>query len=94
MNVWTKQIDSITEEFVSTFGGLITEQLNRSPDSATWSIAQNIQHVILVNESYFPVLDSTEKGTYKHPASQGSDSLFLFSATEFLPRSGLTEKRK
>lgn len=50
---WTNQIDQTTNDFVQTFGSLTDEQLNWKPDEKTWSIAQNIRHLILINESYY-----------------------------------------
>lgn len=67
MKDWTLQIDKITEHFVVAFGSLSTEQLNWKPNPQTWSIAQNIDHLIVVNETYYPVLTSLKEGTYKTP---------------------------
>lgn len=67
MKDWTLQLDKITEHFTATFGSLSTEQLNWKPNSQTWSIAQNIDHLIIVNETYYPVLASLKDGTYKAP---------------------------
>ncbi|NAS12141.1 DinB family protein [Poritiphilus flavus] len=60
-----EQIDKNTQGFMENFGGLSIEQLNWKPNPETWSIAQNIEHLIVVNKSYFPVIDSIRKGTYK-----------------------------
>jgi hypothetical protein len=65
MNVWTLQIDKVTEDFTKDFGSLTTEQLNWKPNPQTWSIAQNVDHLIVVNETYYPVLASLKEGTYK-----------------------------
>jgi hypothetical protein len=64
---WTNQIDKTTNDFVQAFGSLADEQLNWKPDGKTWSIAQNIDHLIVINESYYPILDSIRKGEYKTP---------------------------
>jgi hypothetical protein len=65
MTQWDAEIDSITEAFKSEFGGLSSEQMNWKPNPNTWSIAQNIEHLWVVNESYFPALDSLNAGTYR-----------------------------
>ena len=65
MNNWTDDIDKTTQDFHERFGALNSEQLNWKPDAATWSIAQNLDHLIVINESYFPVIESIRKGTYK-----------------------------
>lgn len=67
MKNWSVQIEKNTQNFVEAFGDLSIEQLNWKPGSGMWSIAQNIDHLIVINESYFPVIDSLQKGTYKTP---------------------------
>jgi hypothetical protein len=65
MDKWNRQIDTSTQEFEEAFGKLTTEELNWKPNSRTWSIAQNIEHLILFNETYFSIIESLLKGTYK-----------------------------
>jgi hypothetical protein len=67
MKNWTFEIDKITEHFVEDFSTLTIEQLSWKPNPQTWSIAQNIEHLIIVNETYYPVLASLKAGTYKIP---------------------------
>lgn len=63
----TTIIDNITNSFKAAFGNLSAEQLNWKPNAQTWSIAQNIDHLIVINESYYPVIKSVREGTYKLP---------------------------
>jgi hypothetical protein len=67
MNDLSKEIDEIIQRFMENFGGLSHVQLNWKPDPETWSIAQNVEHLIVINESYFPIIDSVRQGTYKSP---------------------------
>lgn len=67
MRDWTSQLDKVTENFVANFGSFSPEQLNWKPNPQTWSIAQNIEHLIVVNETYYPVLASLKAETYKTP---------------------------
>lgn len=67
MKKWTAELDTTTKHFITDFGSLSTDQLNWKPNPQTWSIAQNIEHLIVVNETYYPVLASLEAGTYKKP---------------------------
>jgi hypothetical protein len=67
MNNWTSTLDHITRQSLTEFGTLSNEQLNWKPNSETWSIAQNLDHLIVVNETYYPVLASLKEGTYKTP---------------------------
>ncbi len=62
---WTSGIDRITPMFKEAFGHLNEEQLNWKPSPDTWSIAQNIDHLIVINRSYYPIIDSVKNGTYK-----------------------------
>ena len=43
---WKKQIEKNTQDFIENFGALTEEELNWKPDPKTWSIAQNICHLI------------------------------------------------
>jgi hypothetical protein len=67
MKNWTATLKDITKQSLSEFGSLTSEQLNWKPNSTTWSIAQNLDHLIVVNETYYPVLESLKTGTYKTP---------------------------
>jgi len=61
-----QQIDSNTKLVQDLFGHLTHELLNQS-DGAQWSIAQNIEHLILINSSYFPIIDQLNQKVYKRP---------------------------
>jgi hypothetical protein len=61
-----QQIDSNTKLVQDLFGHLTDEQLNQT-DGAHWSIAQNIEHLILINASYFPIIDQLNQKVYKRP---------------------------
>jgi len=49
------------------FGDLSSDELNWIPSDKTWNIAQNLEHIILINTSYFPIIQSIKEGTYKIP---------------------------
>ena len=55
---WTQEIDKITLDAEMQFSELSSEQINWKPNSQTWSIAQNLEHLIVVNETYYPVLSA------------------------------------
>lgn len=67
MKKWTTKLDIITEQSIAQFGILTNEQMNWKPNANTWSIAQNLDHLMVVNETYYPVLTSLKAGTYKTP---------------------------
>lgn len=70
-NCFRAKLDNLTGQFVNCFGSLYPEQLNWKPNSQTWSIAQNMEHLMVVNETYYPVLEQLKSGIYKkHPLLQ------------------------
>ena len=60
MDRWTSDIENITAEFEEKFGTLTQDQLNWKLNSDSWSVAQNINHLIVINSTYFPILDQLE----------------------------------
>ena len=64
---WIKAIDETTQDFKRAFGKLSARELNWKPSAEQWSIAQCIDHIIAINQSYFPILDALRAGTYKAP---------------------------
>lgn len=67
MNRWTDEIDRITERFLNSFSILSEKELNWKPAPDVWSIAQNVDHLITLNETYFPGFADLKAGTYKLP---------------------------
>lgn len=65
MHNWEVKIDRITEKFLNSFSPLTQEELNWKPNAETWSIAENMEHLIVLNESYYPAFESLQKGNYK-----------------------------
>lgn len=65
INAWVKRLGNVTEKAVAEFDHLSEEQLNQKSDPETWSIAENLQHLIQINESYYPVIESIRKGNMK-----------------------------
>lgn len=49
------------------FGTLSSDQIQKKMNSGTWSVAENIEHVIKVNSTYVPVFNSIQNGTYSRP---------------------------
>ena len=64
---WCSSIDKITQQFQTAFGTLTQDQINWKPEPDAWSIAQNIDHIITVNKTYFPVIKNLRAGHYKVP---------------------------
>lgn len=73
-----QQIDQNTQRFIETFGDLRAEQLNWKPDTDTWSIGQNIRHIIKMNETYFMEMDKLEQNAGKEPFISRFDFIVQF----------------
>ncbi len=64
---WTTQLDQVTEAIKNEFGNLSGEDLNKKPSPGQWSIAQNLDHLIVINESYYPIFKQLHEGTFQLP---------------------------
>ena len=62
---WYSDLESITKEYVEAFGRLTADQLNWKPSPERWSVGQVMDHVIVTNETYFPILAQLRAGTYR-----------------------------
>lgn len=62
-----ERIDKITNVYETAFAELNKEQINWKKSSTEWSIAQNIQHVMKVNGSYFPIFKKIKSGRFSTP---------------------------
>lgn len=64
---WSKDLDAITNSFSREFAALTADEINWKPNVQQWSVAQCIHHLIVVNESYYPILDQVRNKTYYTP---------------------------
>jgi len=87
--MWISEINQNTKRFKDEFSTLSGEQLMYKPSKDTWSIGENIQHVIEVNRSYFPLFSQLIANTYRPSWSSRFDfinnllgSLILKSVSE------------
>jgi hypothetical protein len=67
IQTYQDKINANTALFVKAFSQLTQEQIQYKLDEKTWSIAQNIEHIIIVNSSYFPAFDQLISGKYVTP---------------------------
>jgi len=58
-------IEEVSAEFIKYFGNLTEQQLNSRKQEDQWSIAQCIEHIILVNESYFSIVTAIREKKYQ-----------------------------
>ncbi len=66
-NRWAIELDQITQAFNEEFRTLTKTELNWRPNARQWSVAQNIHHLMVVNETYYPVLHKLKNNTYILP---------------------------
>ena len=62
---WLQHIDQQTERVNSLFGKMSDAELKRKPNEKVWSIAENLQHLIVINNSYFPAIETIRAGKQK-----------------------------
>ena len=67
---WLKQIDQTAKQFKELCNELNIKQLNWKPNAETWSIAQNIDHLITINKTYFPIIEALRKDNYQRNAQE------------------------
>lgn len=62
LNTILDQIDSHTEEVKKTFGAISSMERGWRPDPSKWSIDQHLDHLIVLNVSYYPEFDRVQRG--------------------------------
>ncbi|SHM78951.1 DinB superfamily protein [Cyclobacterium lianum] len=66
-DTWQMELTQITWEFEKLLSAHDLTRLNQKPDPNHWSPMEMIQHLILVNTSYFPIFDRLKNNTHKSP---------------------------
>lgn len=61
------RIDKVTQDYLSSFRDLSPEILDRSPAQREWSINQIVDHVNILNRSYFPIFEEVQTGKFSTP---------------------------
>ena len=65
MDKWIEGIDQVSKDVRESFGDLNELELNFKLDRKNWSIAQHLEHLIIINESYFPLFEEIRSGQMK-----------------------------
>lgn len=63
----TTRLAELTASFQQSFGHLNAGELNWKPNPQIWSIAQVLDHLIVINETYYPLIASKRAGTLDLP---------------------------
>lgn len=61
------RIDIVSQVFSEITKGLTPEQLNFKTLPSVWSMAQILDHIIVINKTYEPLLNGLQKGTFQPP---------------------------
>ena len=64
---WENELNALTAQFKSSFSQLSVAELNYKPEPDSWSIAEILDHIIKINESYYPTIKQARQGTLKLP---------------------------
>lgn len=62
---WISRLDAVTNAFQDAFGQWDETRLNQQPAAGQWSVAEIIQHLIILNSSYLPLIEKLREGTLK-----------------------------
>jgi len=55
-------LDAVSTDVQQEFGSFSSEQLNWKPSADRWSVAQCLDHLIIGNKAFFPILESIVNG--------------------------------
>lgn len=75
---WIDPIDKITSDFRQLFGALTIAELNWKPNPNTWSMGQNLDHLIAINGTYHPVINAVKAGSNRLPFLAKFDFMVSF----------------
>lgn len=89
-----QEIDEITRGFNELTVGLSEDQLNTKPSPQVWSLAQIMDHIIVINKTYEPILKGLHQGTYKPPFLSKLPFLVRFFGNVVLDSVKPDQKRK
>ncbi|MBX2895830.1 MAG: DinB family protein [Cyclobacteriaceae bacterium] len=91
---WSSDLDEITNSFKQAFGTLSIDELNWKPNASIWSVAQIIHHIIVVNESYYPIMEQIRNNTFYVPRFGQIGFINRFFGKLILNSVQPTQKRK
>ncbi|MGB1205488.1 MAG: DinB family protein [Chitinophagales bacterium] len=66
LNLWQQELSDSTKMYVEAFGHLSSEALNWKPQADKWSVGQCIDHIIVTNLTYIPIIEQSANKTYRH----------------------------
>jgi len=64
------EINAVADDAHKSFGHLDAQQLNWKPSVSQWSVAQCLDHLIVINSGYFPIIEKIVRDGYKPSLQQ------------------------
>ena len=65
-----EEASAIADDAQQDFGQLSSTQLNWKPSAAQWSVAQCLDHLIVINSTYFPIIEKIVRDGYRPSLQQ------------------------
>ena len=62
----TAKIEDASKQVSGLLSTLTDKQLNWKPSSEKWSVGECIEHLVVTNRLYFPILEKVSAGGYKN----------------------------
>ena len=88
-----KDLQAVTTDVQTAFGGLSEAQINWKPNAESWSVGQCLEHLIKTNELFFPTFDKIAAGGWQNSSWENWSPLSGFLG-RFLSKSLQSDKRK
>lgn len=82
---WIKEIDLVTDQFKRSFSSFSEEELNYKLKEETWSIAQIIAHIMVLNNSYFEYFREIQNGNHSLPEIESKEAFARDSGKKMMP---------
>lgn len=89
-----RRLETVSEIVSREFGSWSAEKLNQKPAPEKWSVAQVLDHLIRINESYQPILSQVRAGSYSLPWHARLGFMVRFFGNFILQSVEPTRKRK
>jgi len=94
INDWKARIQKVSEEAAALCAHKSSDELNTKPNATTWSMAQVLDHLIVTNSSYYPVIQQIREGKYRLPFMARFKFMVRFFGNFILQSVEPTRKRK
>lgn len=67
ISTFIRDIDQLSDQYAQLYGKLSAQELNLKSSPEVWSPAQILQHLIIINRSFFPIIEQAKHGKPKLP---------------------------